>query len=246
MTVEWFAPALRALSCGCLAARFGGLELATEDLFGGPRRARAGRLCRLDPALFRRGRGTSRARPFQRDDVRLISTPFMTRSNSRSPDQRWIPSGLGLLGSRWDHTSHFFVRQETRGSRHSFQSLDPYRNSRNRNFPVLVLGGKRRVSRCSAEGVPGEASASHTPCGTHVYPHASHNFDLTTWEDATRTGPFLKFLKKRQPRRTSKQHGSKARTKRHHPLTSADSGLTSQKPKDRQKGTRFFSQMGVR
>ena len=217
VTVECFAPAANGrFPAVFLLHGSGGLEQATGDVFREIARGLAAQgYVVLIPHYFDRTRHIV-GRPFSSDDLTLYlqtihdGIEFAVKSDSVDPER------IGLVGySMGAYLAFYRSARDPRIKAIVSCSGSLPVESKAKFPPVLVLQGSKD------KGSPAERlkafqekmKTNDTPCPAHIYRGLGHNFEVSTWDDASRrTAVFFdRYLKKRSP--------AKPKTKVKRPIT---------------------------
>jgi dienelactone hydrolase len=205
VTIECFTPAANGrFPAVFLLHGSGGLEQATGDVFREIARGLASQgYVALIPHYFDRTRHVV-GQPFGSDDLSSYlqtiddGIAFAVKSESVDPDR------IGFIG--YSMGAYLAFSQSARDPRIkaivSCSGSLPV-NSKAKFPPVLVLQGSKD------KGSPAERlkafqeqmKTNETPCAVHIYRGLGHNFEVSTWEDASRrTAVFFdRYLKRRPP-----------------------------------------------
>ena len=203
VTVECFTPATNGkFPAVFLLHGSGGLEQATGDVFREIARGLAARgYVVLIPHYFDRTRHIV-GRPFSSDDLTSYlqtihdGIEFAVKSESVDPER------IGFVGySMGAYLAFYRSARDPRIKAIVSCSGSLPVESKAKFPPVLVLQGSKD------KGSPAERlkafqekmKTNETPCPSHIYRGVGHNFEVSTWEDAShRTAVFFNaYLKKR-------------------------------------------------
>ena len=235
VTVECFSPAAQGkFPAVVLLHGSGGLLLATGDLFRETARGlvQQGYVV-LIPHYFETT-GHVVGMPFERDDIPAYLVSVHDAIEFAADNPAVDSERIGLIGlSMGSYLAFYRAAKDPRIKAVVSVSGSLPVESKSQFPPVLILQGAKDKSFPASrlKEFQAKLSASNTPYVTHVYRHAGHNFDLATWEDATRrTARFFDaYLKFRPPGRASKKKGSTAKANPSPPSQEMNRG-TKHKP----------------
>jgi carboxymethylenebutenolidase len=229
VTVECFSPAAGGkLPAILMLHGSGGLELATGTLFRETARglARKGYVV-LIPHFFEKT-GHVQGAPFQESEFlsymdSVHDAVEFAVSNGVDPERIGIVGlslGSSLAFSRAERDPRIKAIVSVSGSLpvHSESSFPPlliFQGAKDKSLPLTRL-----------KEFQATLAAREIPCEAHVYRHAGHNFDVNTWDDASRRmGVFFgKYLKQPQPKPTKPSRNSTPKASQQPPLTPSAPG----------------------
>jgi carboxymethylenebutenolidase len=208
VTIECFSPAAPGKFPAVLLLHgSGGLEMATGDLFREIARglAQDGYLV-LIPHYFEKTDHVV-GKPFQPDDIPSYLDAVHDAIEFAVAGGVADPERIGIVGlSMGSYIAFYRAAREPRIKAVVSVSGALPVESKSTFPPVLVLQGSKdkSVSLSRLKDFQAKLAAKKTPFEAHVYRGAGHNFDIDTWDDASRRSAvfFNKYLKNRPAKRS--------------------------------------------